>query len=384
MKIKFIKLFAYIPLYFLYYISGFIPRNNNKICFGGAANSKYYFLHFHYPSIRTIWIAKNEQEFHFFKSLSKDVYKKWSVKGVYHAITSGKYVTTHSLDDINKWICRGVKYINIFHGVGVKPFGFDLPYNQKKGISLIIDKIKRPVFYYPVSLLLVTTPFIRDLFKKAFRVTDDVLVSSMLPRNMFLLQEKTKIIEQLKHYHDYDSIEFIHRLHGYSRIYIYMPTWRDSNVNFLESSRIDFNQLNQSLLESNSLFILKLHPNTNVEIDLSLFKNIILCNNNIDVYPILPFTDVLITDYSSVYFDYILMNKDIILFTFDLDDFIKTSRDLAIDIRTQPAIHCNSADDLYKIIANSVNDLSDKRTMKELIWGNNENLNELDKKIIDL
>jgi CDP-glycerol glycerophosphotransferase (TagB/SpsB family) len=42
-----------------------------------------------------------------------------------------------------------------------------------------------------------------------------------------------------------------------------------------------------------------------------------------DIYTILPFTDVLITDYSSVYTDFLMMNKEIILFVFDYNDYVK-------------------------------------------------------------
>ncbi|CDG65347.1 MAG: hypothetical protein PWQ15_982 [Methanobacterium sp.] len=48
---------------------------------------------------------------------------------------------------------------------------------------------------------------------------------------------------------------------------------------------------------------------------------------NQDVYKILPFTDYLITDYSSVYFDYMLLNKPIIFAPFDIDDYIKNDRE---------------------------------------------------------
>ena len=46
-----------------------------------------------------------------------------------------------------------------------------------------------------------------------------------------------------------------------------------------------------------------------------------------DIYPILRYTDVLITDYSSVYFDYLLLNRPIIFAPFDIDEYMKKDRE---------------------------------------------------------
>ena len=47
---------------------------------------------------------------------------------------------------------------------------------------------------------------------------------------------------------------------------------------------------------------------------------------DVDVYTFLPFTDLLITDYSSIYFDYLLLNKKVVLFPFDFEDYLTGSR----------------------------------------------------------
>lgn len=54
-------------------------------------------------------------------------------------------------------------------------------------------------------------------------------------------------------------------------------------------------------------------------------------DKRLDIYPLLPFVDVLITDYSSIYYDFLLLNKGILLYPFDKERFIENSNDLAFD-----------------------------------------------------
>ncbi len=110
-----------------------------------------------------------------------------------------------------------------------------------------------------------------------------------------------------------------------------MPTWRDDDSNFIENSNIDFALLNEVLNSNNYLLLLKFHHHTKLDINIDNLSNIILIDNNLDIYPILPFTDYLITDYSSIYFEYLLLNKEILFFCFDLDNYLERNRKMYFD-----------------------------------------------------
>jgi len=76
--------------------------------------------------------------------------------------------------------------------------------------------------------------------------------------------------------------------------------------------------------EKKSLLLLKPHANTLVDSEkYKAFENILFADKNMDIYPVLPYTDVLITDYSSILYDFILMpDKDIILYMYDYEEYI--------------------------------------------------------------
>ena len=58
---------------------------------------------------------------------------------------------------------------------------------------------------------------------------------------------------------------------------------------------------------------------------LSSYSNIYNYPSTTDIYTVLPFIDCLITDYSSIYTDFLTMNKEIILFVYDYEDYMKGS-----------------------------------------------------------
>lgn len=101
-----------------------------------------------------------------------------------------------------------------------------------------------------------------------------------------------------------------------------MPTWRDSQKNVF-AQHMDLCQLSQVLAAQNAVLLLKPHPNTVVD---SIYQadNLILLDRTIDIYGVLPFTDVLITDYSSILYDYLLIpDKQVILYLYDYDEYVR-------------------------------------------------------------
>lgn len=101
-----------------------------------------------------------------------------------------------------------------------------------------------------------------------------------------------------------------------------MPTWRDDDPDYFSKANIDFQSLNSQLEKLGYAFFLKLHPLTKFS-PVDKFSNIFQINNDVDIYPFLTYTDFLITDYSSIYFDYLLLDKEIIFIPYDLENYTK-------------------------------------------------------------
>jgi len=113
---------------------------------------------------------------------------------------------------------------------------------------------------------------------------------------------------------------------------------------------MDFQIFNEFLSNNNAAMFIKMHYhhelNNNYLVNKS-FSNINYLDESVvpDINNILPFVDVLITDYSGVLLDYLILDKPIIPTSFDLEDYIKTDRELYEDYsKTVLGTNCNNWD----------------------------------------
>ena len=71
-----------------------------------------------------------------------------------------------------------------------------------------------------------------------------------------------------------------------------MPTWRGSKKDFIRQAGFDLQRLEEALEKTDSLFVFKLHPLTKLSIDTAAYPHIVFLDSRMDIYPLLPFTDV--------------------------------------------------------------------------------------------
>ena len=140
-----------------------------------------------------------------------------------------------------------------------------------------------------------------------------------------------------------------HKLEG-KTCFAYMPTWRGRSNHSanIESYAQDLdNILTQidSSLDKDQLLFVNLHSMVASQIELSGYENIRPFPADEDNYEFLNAMDALITDYSSVFFDYALTHKPVILFTYDIDEYLE-DRGLYLDINTMPFKQVSTTDEL--------------------------------------
>ncbi len=176
--------------------------------------------------------------------------------------------------------------------------------------------------------MLATSEFIRPVFASAFR-TENVLVSGY-PRNDSMLSGEVENV-----YTDGEQalLDEIRRKveAGGLRVVYYMPTFRGSEVKFFDA--VELGRLNHFLEENRLLLCVKLHPKSKL---CSKFeeiggKNIVVIGADTDPYVFIEDSDMLVTDYSSIYFDYLLSGKPIVFFDYDLEEYLRDAREMYFD-----------------------------------------------------
>lgn len=328
---KLISLLFYALTYLSY-------RHKNVWAFGSGTgfdgNSKYLFQHINetHPSIKAFWITKRKNEVEVLRKKHLKAYYSFSLIGIYYSLIASKYVVTGSLADINFYTSGGAKYIQLWHGIGIKCALWSNKHSILNNTNRIVGFIKRPSFYIQPDFILGASEMMNKILAEMLNSDVSVVKSILYPRCVQLRKDKSECLKYIEKWEDKSMLDFVRNLSYYKKVVLYMPTYRDKDPHFLKEQDWDIETFNENLRKTNTLLIVKLHPHMINEIDFTKCSNIVEYNRHFDIYPLMPFTDALITDYSSIYYDYILMdNKQIILYIPDKDSYISDSRDLLMD-----------------------------------------------------
>lgn len=214
--------------------------------------------------------------------------------------------------------------LNLWHGVGVKR----IEYNSLSGplYDRYIRKTFKEAFYHPESYrkperLVVGSSELTAMFSSAFRIPEGHCIECGYPRNRMLRADTRQLEDFITRYEPASTVDLCAKLSSFSRVWLYMPTWRESQREIF-SQGMDLDAIQNILKERNELLLLKPHSNTVVK-SLDTYSNVMLLDGKMDVYPLLPLTDVLITDYSSILYDYILMKgKSVVLYLYDKQEYL--------------------------------------------------------------
>lgn len=330
----------------IYWLSFLVPRNKRIWLFGStfgrrfADNPRYFYLyvnqHKEELKIRPIWISHDETVVGMLNDEGYEAYMYHSLKGIWFALRGKIYLFDNYSKDINFWQSGGAVKINLWHGIPLKKIQHDNIFDKFRHPRNIWEKIKN----FPRNIsdeksnhyVLTTSHNLRQIFSSAFK-TNNVLVAGY-PRNEVLISNEIQNVYSYEEKKDRERIlEFLNEEIGSKnkRMIFYMPTFRQSEKLFFEN--FDINDFQVFLKENNFLFCIKLHPKSklNKQFEDIQKQNIMVINKDADPYVFLKMADVLITDYSSIYFDYLLLDRPIIFFDYDLKEYLSDSREMYFD-----------------------------------------------------
>lgn len=379
--------------YFTKDIFKIIPRINNKWVFGEIDNfrdnPKYFFYSVNdsNPEINAIWIAKNKEDVKYLRRQGYKAYYWLSLIAFYHCATAKVWISGHSISNINPFLSEGAFFVNLWHGVSLKRVKWQAPdyHIRKYGLkdkdemrTSLSFRIKTytSMFRRPDLCLTPSEAEKHLFFAEMFDIPKERCIVGVYPRSKYLIEGEKATLEFIKEKEPKDTLDFVNKIKAFQKVLIYMPTYRNNGIDFIKQSGMNWASLNEVLKKKHELFILKFHPNTHLDVsDLDKFENICVYPPLADIYTILPFTDVLITDYSSVYSDYLIMNKEIILFVFDYDEYVKDSFELKNYDEYYVGKKAYDFSQLLKIISDNVDCHVPQEHYQRLMsffWSNNE------------
>lgn len=349
------------------YLLFLIPKDNNLIVanawFGQkyADNTMYEFEYLlTHTNYRLIWTTKNRKVYEQLKAERKPVVLSNSPIGLWTQIRAKMLLSTIQENDYNKFFLCNCILLDLDHGIIFKQVGFDINPND---YQLIHDKIvKKFVQYY------MTTPsyLTEKMMEHSYHITEDNIILCGKARFDYFFDEGLR-----------KENASLKRIIGNRKTILYMPTHRscgEKQMNMVEL--LDLPYINELCEKYGYVFIIKkhfYHRNEGTTCT-SKYSNIVdITDSTFDAQELLYHADVLITDYSSCYIDYLLLNRPLILYTYDLDDYLKEERGLFIsfndlDIGYQPLTKSELNEALIDIVSSGTDRFKEKRERVKSIY----------------
>ena len=251
-------------------------------------------------------------------------------------------------------LLRGSILVQLWHGAPLKHIELDLLKKRLQKMPIWMQKIlklqKHIIGRYPHYDIVVSTSnwFIDEIFQYCFNSKQ--YLATGYPRNDILYgwPEQDEIAYRLAKINvDMKTLATIDsaKKNGFS-IFLYVPTFRQKMESPFDKF-IDLSRLSDLSKKNNFLFVLKLHPFMHRYYKIGDYPNLIEYSSVADVYPVMPYCDLLITDYSSIFFDFLLLDRPIIFFPYDLEEYISNDRSIYFDYDSiTPGPKCKTYDDL--------------------------------------
>lgn len=313
-------------------LARWIPRRPNLVLFG-ARNGDWYMDNSQHlfewvlanmPQVDSVWITRSKAVYRQLRREGRPVARADSPSGKYLLLRASAAVISNRLADVaisEQMIPNRVKFISLGHGQGVKGKRAAI---RNETIRLKWERhLERPAQLTRYAI--ATSPLISRLTAESHLLPEERVVVTGYPRNDHLLDPS-----------DAARSSWAAFLNGADPegVLLYAPTWRQGRepTRFFPFDDFDRGELVRMLCRHRFLLLLRPHVMDLLEYpslresleDLASGSDAIRLftqHEYPDVNQFLPFVDALITDYSSIYHDFLLLDRHLIFVPYDLANF---------------------------------------------------------------
>lgn len=262
-------------------------------------------------------------------------------------------------------------FVQCWHGTPLKRLGCDLEHfnNAMNSISEIRKRYEIEASKF--SYFLSPSDFATEKFMTAWNIqNNDIMLQDGYPRNDFLINYTNKDIQQIKEKLKLNNIN--------KKIILYAPTYRDNQhtagIGYTYETEVDFEKLRKELSDE-YIILFRAHWLVAQNFDFEKYKDFVLdVSNHDDINELYVIADMLITDYSSVFFDYANLKRPIIFYMYDLEKYRDDIRGFYLNLDELPGKIIEKDDELIEEIKN----MSKKFEYNEKYKKFNEKFNYLD------
>ncbi len=298
-------------------IGNLVPTNKNLVLLHGSTVSsfnestrylyEYLLVNSH---LSVVWMTDSKVVHDYLSKLDRPVVMHRSINGFWHYVRAGVVVGNGtSYPTLLKFTGLSTVKICLHHGMGPRSTNSADEKRIKNSFEILKKYSKFDYFNFTSKYTNTTVGRLQFLIPRSKRIIFG------LPRCDHLLNQDV-IINSNQEKQQLKNLNY--QLKNNTRCVLYSPTWRpkDNPLSFPLSLLRDFSlvQFDNWLEKNNILFLISVHPLMEDFEDFSNCTNIRYLDKNpvIDINQLLPEMDLLITDYSSIATDYMLMDRPVI------------------------------------------------------------------------
>ena len=267
----------------------------------------------------------------------------------YRYYATAKYVVTNSNLDYGISKKAGQVFLQTWHGTPLKKLRCDIEIETGNALNSLeeinqkndLDVVRYDYFISPSA-------FASEKFRSAFNLAklgkENIIIETGYPRNdlLFHFDEEYALSVKRKLGLPVDK-----------KVILYAPTFRDNQhdgAGYTYDTHIDFERLEKELSDE-YIILFRAHYFVASQFDFSRFEGFVYDVSGLDdITPLYTITNLLITDYSSVFFDYANLRRPMLFYMYDLDEYATGIRGFYIDIDELPGPIVRTEDELVRLI----------------------------------
>ena len=308
-----------------------------------------------YKNYKFVWAFKNPEEKAKYFSDERTTLVNYNSKEFFEKLSQAKY-WVFNFKTPEYFIKKQEQiFIQCWHGTPLKRLGCDIEIEKGNKATELKDIHKSYVedakkYDYFIS----PSKFATEKFCSSFGLNklnkENIIIEKGYPRNEYLFKYKQEEANKIK-----EKINIPKN----KKVILYAPTFRDNQ--FQEGKghtyKLGINLLRlKEELDEDYIILMRLHYLVSNNIDVSQFKNFVYdVSDYEDINELYVIPDLLITDYSSVFFDYANLKRPILFYMYDLEEYKNNIRDFYIDLDELPGPIVENEKDLIANIKNIEN-----------------------------
>lgn len=298
-----------------------------------------------------IWIFDHPEEYKFLEKNKNTKLVMNQSKECERYLHQSKYwIFNYRILDY--WVpAKNQVYIQCWHGTPLKRLGYDITHSDNAMNSVKEIQSKYKIDTKRLDYLLSPCTFVTEKFASAWNLKDfgkcEAILEIGYPRNDFLTNYSTDIIYSVKEKLGLEKCN--------KKIILYAPTWRDnqhdSESGYVYNNPVDFSFL-QNQLGDEYVILFRAHYLVADNFDFGEYEGFVYDVSKFDdINQLYIISDLLITDYSSVFFDYAILERPMLFYMYDMEEYRDEMRGFYLDVSSLPGPILKTEEELVEAIA---------------------------------